>query len=66
MSPEQCQAARALLNLSRSKVAAKANCAITTLRNFELERHLFRSVTAVRSSVCLRARVLNSCSRQRY
>ena len=39
MSPLQCQAARALLNLSRSALAAKANCAISTLRNFELELH---------------------------
>ena len=39
MSPEQCRAARALLNLPRSELAAKANCAISTLRNFELELH---------------------------
>ena len=39
MSPVQCRAARALLNLSRSALAAKANCAISTLRNFELELH---------------------------
>ena len=39
MSPLQCRAARALLKLSRSVLAAKANCAISTLRNFELELH---------------------------
>lgn len=39
MSPLQCRAGRALLKLSRSVLAAKANCAISTLRNFELELH---------------------------
>ena len=39
MSPEQCRAARTLLNWSRSDLAAKANCASSTVRNFELELH---------------------------
>jgi transcriptional regulator with XRE-family HTH domain len=36
MSPEQCRAARTLLNWSISELAAKANCAANTVRNFEL------------------------------
>ena len=39
MSPEQCRAARTLLNWSRSGMAAKANCSTSTVRNFELELH---------------------------
>jgi transcriptional regulator with XRE-family HTH domain len=39
MSPEQCRAARALLGWSRSELAAKANCAANTVRNFELGLH---------------------------
>ena len=39
MSPEQCRAARTLLNWSRSELAAKANCAANIVRNFELGLH---------------------------
>jgi DNA-binding XRE family transcriptional regulator len=40
MSPEQCRAARAWLNLSQATLAAKADVSTSTIRDFEAGRRV--------------------------
>ena len=53
MSPDQCRAARALLNLEQSEVAKNAGIARATLIDFEKGQRLPRSatVTAIRAAL---------------
>lgn len=40
MTPKQCRAARALLKWSQSELADKASVGLSTVRDFEKERHI--------------------------
>lgn len=53
MSPEQCRAARAMLNLEQSEVAASAGVARATLIDFEKGQRVPRpsTVAAIRAAL---------------
>jgi ribosome-binding protein aMBF1 (putative translation factor) len=44
MTPEQSRAARGWLGWSQAELAAKANVSLSTVRDFEKERHVPRAV----------------------
>jgi len=46
LSPEQCRAARGLLDWTQEELAERANVSRSTIRDFENGRHCLHSVTA--------------------
>ncbi|WP_414471081.1 helix-turn-helix transcriptional regulator [Microvirga sp. M2] len=46
LSPEQCRAARGLLDWTQEELAERANVSRSTIRDFENGRHVLNPVTA--------------------
>ncbi|MEZ0170651.1 helix-turn-helix transcriptional regulator [Microvirga sp. TS319] len=46
LSPEQCRAARGLLDWTQEELAERANVSRSTIRDFENGRHCLHPVTA--------------------